>query len=141
MRLALDHVPSSSRNRSSSAWQAAGVSAATRWIAQLRSTSRMTPSALEDRLGQIALLVLDDRELARLVDERGIGRQALVEALAEPLAGQPAALLEDLVDEVLAADRADGGEQARWPARRSWSGRGPGRPSVTSYTWRGRPTP
>ena len=46
-------------------------------------------------LGEVALLVLDDRELARPVDERGVGRQALGQALAEPVAGQPPALLED----------------------------------------------
>ena len=38
-------APRTSRNRSSSAWQAAAASAATWWIAQLRSTRRITPSA------------------------------------------------------------------------------------------------
>ena len=104
--------PRISRNRSSSAWQAAPLSAATRWIAQLRSTRRMTPSAPMTRLGEVALLVLDDRQLARPVDEARLRRQAIGHALPDPVAGHPPALVEDAVDELLAADRPDRRQQA-----------------------------
>ena len=47
----------------------------------------MTPSAPMTRLGEVALLVLDDGQLARSIDERGIGRQAVGEALADAARG------------------------------------------------------
>ena len=102
-----------------------------------------TPSAPIDGLGEVALLVLDDRQLARRgrrAARRPGSRSAsrCADPVAELTAGAPS---KTLVDEVVATDRPDRGEQARWPGRRSWSGRGPGRRGVTSYTWRGRPTP
>ena len=71
----------------------------------------MTPSAPIERLRQIALLVLDDGQLPGTVDERRIDRQSIGQTLADAVAGPPPPLLEDVVDEPLATDRADGRQQ------------------------------
>ena len=71
------------------------------------------PVAVDHRARQVALLVLDDRELADAVLERRVGRQPLAEAVLHLLGDQPAPGVEDLVDEGVAADHADRGEQTR----------------------------
>ena len=69
------------------------------------------PSALEDRVGEIALVGLDDRQLADPVDQRRIRRDALGHLLADPVTELAPAGREDLVEQVVAADRLDGGQQ------------------------------
>ena len=66
----------------------------------------------DDRLREIALLVLDDRQLAGAIGERCIGREAVGEPLADSLARASSALLEHVVDQPLAADRPDRRQQA-----------------------------
>ena len=56
------------------------------WIAQLRSTSRMHAVGADERLGQVALLVLDDRQLTGAVDERRVGREPFGEPLPDAVA-------------------------------------------------------
>src|SRR6185295_11206996 len=66
----------------------------------------------DDRLGDVALLVLDDRELAGAVEEPGLRCESIGHALSDAVARHPAPLLEDAVDELLAADRPDRGQEA-----------------------------
>ena len=98
------------------------------------------PVRSEHRLGEVALLVLDHRELAGAVDHRRTGRQPFGEPLPDAFRGHPPARLEHLVDQRFAAHRPDrrqqaGGQPVVGAGKRSWAC------SVTSYTWRGRPTP
>ena len=66
----------------------------------------------EHGLGEIALLVLDHRELAGAVDHRRAGRQPFGEPLPDAFRGHPPARLEHVLDELLAAHRPDRGQQA-----------------------------
>ena len=70
--------------------------------------------AVDHRARQVALLVLDDGELADAVLERRVGRQPLAEPVLHLLArsGRRRAS-KTCVDEGVAADRADRGEQTR----------------------------
>ena len=72
----------------------------------------MTPSGADERLGEIALLVLDDRQLPCPIDQARLRGQAIRHPLPDPVARHPPALLEDAVHELLAADRPDRGQQA-----------------------------
>ena len=65
------------------------------------------PIRVEHCLGEIALFVLDDRQLTRAIDERRTCRQALGEPATDPLAGGPTSLLEHVVDQGIAPDGAD----------------------------------
>ena len=65
----------------------------------------------DERLREIALLVLDDGELARTIDERRVGRQSIGQPLAHAVEGAPSSFLEHAVDQGVAADRVDGREQ------------------------------
>ena len=96
-------------------------------IAQLCSRSRIVPSAPSDRVGEIALVGLDDRQLADAVDQRRVRGDAFGHLLADPVAELAPSRGEDLVEQIVAADRLDGGQQAGGQARRSSTGRGPGR--------------
>jgi hypothetical protein len=59
------------------------------------------PVRTDDRLCQVALLVLDDGKLARALTERGVWRQPLSHPLTHPVVRQSAPLLEDIVHERL----------------------------------------
>ena len=65
---------------------------------------------------QVALLVLDDRQLANAFEERGFVARALVETALDALGRLGAAGLEDPVDELAATDRVDRRDQARGQA-------------------------
>jgi hypothetical protein len=89
---------------------------------------------------QVALLVLDHGQLADPFEERRVGTGVVIEAALDSFGGLRSARLEDTFEEVLAADRVDRRDQ---PARQAVV---VGREqllgsSVTSYRWRGRPTP
>ena len=82
-------------------------------IAQLCSRSRIVPSASTIALGEVALLGLDDGQLADAVGERRIRRDSRSAMLvADPVAELAPPRREDLVEQVVAADRLDRGEQA-----------------------------
>ena len=106
-------APRTSSNSASSASHGDVDALATPKIAQLHCWSRTVPSLVDHRARQVALLVLDDRELADAVLERRVGGQPLAEAVLHLLGDEPAPGVEDLVDEGVAADHADRGEQTR----------------------------
>jgi hypothetical protein len=62
---------------------------------------------------QVPELVLDDGQLAHSLDERSRGPDPIVELPTHAVADLPSARLEDLLDQRVAADRADRGEQSR----------------------------
>ena len=74
------------------------------------------PVRADHRRREVALLVLDDRELADPVLERRVLRQPLSEAVLHLLGDEPPARVEDLGHEVVAADHAHRGHQARGEA-------------------------
>lgn len=69
------------------------------------------PVGADDRFGEVPEVVLDDRQLAGAIRERGIVGQTLGEPFADPLTGEAAALVEDRSHQLVAADRADRGQQ------------------------------
>ena len=105
-------APRTSRNSSSSAWQAAGRGA--RDVVD-RAVVLAQPDravGIDRRLGEIALLGLDDRELADPVLERRAVRRSLGELVADAVAELAPARGEDLLEQLVATDRADRREQA-----------------------------
>ena len=54
---------------------------------------------------------LDDGQLADPLDQRGVGGEAIGHLLADPVAELAPPRGEDLVEQVVAADRLDGGQQ------------------------------
>ena len=65
----------------------------------------------ERGVGEVALVGLDDGELADPIDERRLGGHPFGHLLADPVAELAPPRGEDLVEEVVAADRLDGGQQ------------------------------
>ena len=61
---------------------------------------------------QVALLVLDDRQLADALEERRVAARALLEPALDALGRLGAPGLEDPVDELAPADRVDRRDQA-----------------------------
>ena len=74
------------------------------------------PSASITRLGDVAQLVLQPRQLPNAILERRVGRERRVHLLAQPGLGLAAAGGEDVLDQRLAADLEDRGEQPRCEA-------------------------
>ena len=66
---------------------------------------------LEDGVGEIAVVGLDDRQLADPFDQRRVRGDAIGHLLPDAVAELPPARREDLVEQVVAADRLDGGQQ------------------------------
>ena len=66
---------------------------------------------LEDGVGEVALVGLDDRQLADAVDQRGVGGEAIGHLLPDAVAELASPRGEDLVEQVVAADRLDGGQE------------------------------
>ena len=65
----------------------------------------------EGRVRQVALVVLDDGQLADPIEERRIRADPLGHAVADPIAELAPSRREDLLEEVVAADRLDRGQQ------------------------------
>ena len=72
------------------------------------------PVRADERLRQIPLLVLDDGELPRSIDEQCLRGETIAHPLPDPVAGHPPPFVEDAIDQLLATDRADRRQQ---PAR------------------------
>ena len=103
-------VPRTSRKRSSSAWQAAACP--TRPVDRAVALDQADdPVGADHGLGEVALLVLDDGELARPVDERSAGGHRSARRWRNRSRVMPAPLLEDLLDEARRRS-TDRGEQA-----------------------------
>ena len=100
-------------NSSSSAWQAAGEPSAMWKIAQLCSRSRIVAVGAEDRVGEVALVGLDDRQLAHPIEQRRVAVDAVGHLLADPVTELAPSRGEDLVEQVVATDSLDRGEEAR----------------------------
>ena len=67
----------------------------------------------EERVGEVALAALDDRQLADPVDERRLGADPIGHVSANAVTELSSSRREDLVEQVFAADRLDGGQQTR----------------------------
>ncbi len=68
---------------------------------------------LEDRVGEVAVVGLDHRQLADPLDERGVRGEAIGHLLTDALAELASPRGEDLVQQVVPADGLDGGEESR----------------------------
>ena len=100
-------------NSSSSAWQAAGESLGDvedRAVVLAQADRAVGP---DGHVGEIALVGLDDRKLADAVDQRCILVDPIGHLLADAITELASTRREHLVDEVVAADRLDRGQQAR----------------------------
>ena len=82
-------------------------------IAQLCSRKPDRAVGAEGHVGEIALVGLDDRQLADAVDQRRILADPIGHLLADPVTELASTRGEHLVEQVVAADRLDGGQQAR----------------------------
>ena len=71
------------------------------------------PVRAEDRVGEVALVGLDDRQLAHPIEQRRVAVDAVGHLLADPVTELAPSRGEDLVEQVVAADRLDRGEEAR----------------------------
>ena len=66
----------------------------------------------ERGVGEVALVALDDGQLANPIEERRLGGHAFGHLLADPVAELAPPRGEDLVEQIVPADRLDGGQQA-----------------------------
>ena len=76
-------------------------------MAQLCSRSRSVPSVVDERLGEVAGLVLEDREGLHAVGQARVLGQSLGHAPPDAIADLAPPRREDLLDEVVATDRLD----------------------------------
>jgi alkylation response protein AidB-like acyl-CoA dehydrogenase len=66
----------------------------------------------QDRIGDVALIALDDRKFLDSILERRVRRDALGHPAAHEVAELSPPSGEDLVEQIVATDRLDGGQQA-----------------------------
>ena len=66
----------------------------------------------ERRVGEIALVALDDRQFADAIQERGLRGDPFCHLPTDPVTELSPAGSEDLVEEIVPTDRLDGGQKA-----------------------------